>query len=148
MSGDHDRRTQGGRVGAHPGGGGGGGIGEWIKHFHVSGGSPMGVFFYVGSLFSPRKGHFLRMLWGVFLVCPPLNFFCWNPYNCYHIFFYFTDIIISSRSWRFEFFRELIFFLFLRGGGLREGGRLLSTFRLFLGEHAAGPGGGRGGVIG
>ena len=34
------------------------------------------------------------------------------------------------------------FFLFLRrGGGLREGGRLLSTFRLFLREHA-GPGGG------
>ena len=105
----------------------------------------MEVFFYVGSLFSPRRGHFFRMLWGVFLVCPPpLNFFCWNPYNCYHIFFYFTDIYISSRSWRFEFFRELIFFLFLRGG-LREGGPLLSTFRLFLWE-LAGPGGG-GGVI-
>ena len=46
-------------------------MGESIKQFHVGGGSPMGVFFYVGSLFSPRRGHFLRMLWGGIFDLPP-----------------------------------------------------------------------------
>ena len=58
---------KGGRVGARPGGG----MGELIKQFHVGGGSPMEVFFYVGSLFSPRRGHFFRMLWGGIFSLPP-----------------------------------------------------------------------------
>ena len=53
---------KGGRVGARQGGG----MGEWIKQFHVGGGSLMELFFYVGSLSSPCRGHFFRMLWGVF----------------------------------------------------------------------------------
>ena len=70
---------------------------------------------------------------------PPPNFFCWNPYNCYHIFFTSQTFIFLPDSGGFNFFKEVIF-SFLEGGGLREGGRLLSTFRLFLREHA-GPGG-------
>ena len=59
MSGDHDRRTQGGRVVARPGEGGAWRMNETIPC--GVGGSPMGVFFFVGSLFSPRRGHFLRL---------------------------------------------------------------------------------------
>ena len=77
----------------------------------------MEVFFFVGSLFPPRRGQFFRMLWGgIFSLPPPQFFFAGTPIIVI-TFFYFTDIYISSRSWRFEFFRELIFFLFLRGGG-------------------------------
>ena len=81
----------------------------------------------------------------VFLVCPPPNFFCWNPYNCYHIFFTSQIFIFLPDRGGLNFLGNL-FFYFLGGGGLRKGCRLLSIFRLFLREHA-GPGGG-GGVIG
>ena len=86
-------------------------MGELIKQFHVGGGSPMKVFFYVGSLFSPRRGHFFCMLWEVFLVCPPpLNFFCWNPYNCYHIFFTSQIFIFLPDRGGLNFLGNLFFF--------------------------------------
>ena len=129
-----------GRVGARPGGGD---MGELIKQFHVGGGSPMEVFlfsFFMWAVFSLHvEAIFSVCCGGVFLVCPPDIFFAGTPIIVI-TFFYFTDIYISSRSWRFEFFRELIFFFSLR---LREGGRFFSPFRLFFGEHA-GPGGGGG----
>ena len=106
----------------------------------------MEVFFYVGSLFSPRRGHFFRMLWGDIFSLPPLNFFCWNPYNCYHIFFTSQIVIFLPDRGGLNFLGNLFFFLFLRGGGLREGGRHFSPFRLFFGEHA-GPGGEGGGWL-
>ena len=80
-----------------------------------------GVFFYVDSLFSPRRGHFLRVvglffriLWGVFLVLPPTDFFTRAPIIVATLF-YCTDIYIFSRSWRFQFFEGTFFFS--RGGG-------------------------------
>ena len=54
MSVDHDRRTQGGK--SRRSGGGGGGHGRMNETISCGWGSPMGVFFYVGSLFSPRGG--------------------------------------------------------------------------------------------
>ena len=75
---------------------------------------------------------------GIFSLPPPLNFFCWNPYNCYHIFFTSQIFIFLPDRGGLNFLGNL-FFSFLEGGGLREGGRLFSPFRLFFGEHA-GPG--------
>ena len=37
------------------------------KKFHVGGGV-LGVFFYVGSLFSPLGGHAIFSVWGVFFL--------------------------------------------------------------------------------
>ena len=108
--------------------------------------SPMRVFFLCGRChFSPRRGHFLhvvglffRMFWGVFLVLPPLTIFLREPILSH--FFYITDIYFFPDRGGFNFLGELIFFFSWEGGGaLREGGRLLSTFILFLREHA-GPG--------
>ena len=127
---------KGGRVVARPGGG----HGRMNKTIPCGWGSLMEVFFYVGSLFSPRRGHFFRMLWGVFLVCPPpLNFFCWNPYNCYHIFFTSQIFIFLPDRGGLNFLGN---FSFLEGVGLREGGRLFSPFRLFFSGSMQDRGGG------
>ena len=94
-------------------------------------GFPYGVFSYVhGSLFSPRRGHF----W----TAPPPDFFAGTPIIVITFFFTSQIFIFLPDRGGFNFLGNL-FFLFLRGGGLREGGRLLSTFRLLLREHA-GPG--------
>ena len=102
-------------------------------------------FFLCGRChFSPRRGHFLhvvglffRMFWGgYFWSCPPLTIFLREPILLSH-FFYITDIYFFPDRGGFNFLRELIFFFSWEGGGaLREGGRLLSTFILFLREHA------------
>ena len=112
--------------------------------------SPMRVFFSMWALsflstlrpFSPSGGSLFPMFWGVFLVLPPPpdNFFAGALIVV--TFFLHHRYLFFSRSWRFQFFEGTYFFLFLGGGGggaLREGGRLLSTFILFLREHA-GPG--------
>ena len=92
MSGDHDQRRQGGGGESwRSPGGGGGGHGRMNKtipcgwgfpyevFFYVGGGSPMRYFSMWAGIFTPRRGHFFRMLWGVFLVCPPLTFFLLEP---------------------------------------------------------------------
>ena len=68
VSGDHDRRTQGGCMRWSGGG-------ALIKKSMWEGGgvSPMGVFFYVGSLFSPRGGHAIFPC-----VCGGVSFSAWG----------------------------------------------------------------------
>ena len=110
--------------------------------------SPMRVFFfYVGDVISLHVEAIFSMWWvsfsvcfgGYFWSCPPLTIFLREPILLSH-FFYITDIYFFPDRGGFNFLRELIFFFSWEGGGaLREGGRLLSTFILFLREHA-GPG--------
>ena len=135
-------------IGARPGGGGGGGGVSMNKKISCGGNSfPYeGIFFYVGAVISLHVEAIFSMWWVSFSVCfggyfwscpPPDNFFAGA-----HIvvtFFLHHRYLFFSRSWRFQFFEGTYFFLFLGGGALREGGRLLSTFILFLREHA-GPG--------
>ena len=97
--------------------------------------------------FSPRRGHFLHVvglvfpyvLGCIFGLAPPLTIFLREPILLSHFFLH-HRYLFFSRSWSrggFNFLRELIFFFSWEGGGaLREGGRLLSTFILFLREHA------------
>ena len=109
VSGDHDRRTQGGdRVGARQGGG------SMNKKIPCGGGWSFPYFFYVGSLFSPRGGHFFRGGGGLFfckggggvIIGLALhNNFCGSLLLLH---FYCTDIYNLSRSWRFEFLEGAI----------------------------------------
>ena len=141
---NHDRRRQGGKSWRSPGVGGGQ-HGRMNKTIPCGCGFPYGGIFYVGSLFSPRRGHFFRMLWGVFFSLPPPWIFLLEPlYNCYHIFFTSHIFIFLPDRGGLNFWGNLFFFFSRGGGGLRDGGRLFSPFRLFFGEHA-GPGGGGGG---
>ena len=79
---------------------------------------------------------------GIFGLSPPLprQIFGGSPIIVV-TFFSLNRYLSFSRSWRFQVFEETHFFLFLRGGGLRVGGRLLSTFRLSQGACRAGVGG-------
>ena len=127
----------------------GGGVSTNKKNSYGGNSFPYeGIFFYVGAVISLHVAAIFSMWWVSFSVCfggyfwscppPPDNFFAGA-----HIvvtFFLHHRYLFFSRSWRFQFFEGTYFFLFLGGGGaLREDGRLLSTFILFLREHA-GPG--------
>ena len=119
VSGGHDWPSQlgEGRVGARPGGGGG----AWIKN--CMGGLLFpygGIFFYVcrmcihslhvGDIFFYMGGGVSFSTWvgggvGIFELAPITIF---GGALCCHIF-YCTDIFNFSRSWRFEFLKELSF---------------------------------------
>ena len=137
-------------IGARPGGGGGGGGVSMNKKISCGGNSfPYeGIFFYVGAVISLHVEAIFSMWWVSFSVCfggyfwscpPPDNFFA-GAHIVVTFFLHHRYLFFPDRG-SFNFLREHIFFFSWEGGGgaLREGGRLLSTFILFLREHA-GPG--------
>ena len=102
------------------------------KKIPFGGGVPLWGYFFLCGQSSLHVEAIFSVCSGYFCSCPPpLTIFCGSPYNCCHIFFTALIYFFSHIVWRFQFF-EGTFFPFSRGGGgLREGGRLLSTLDCF-----------------
>ena len=129
---------KGGRVGARPVGGGHGRMNKTFPcgrgHGRMNktipcGGVPLWGYFSMWAVFSLHVdaifsvccgGYVWSDIWTSHVIynChhqrsglpPPPNFFCWNPYNCYHIFFTSQIFIFLPDSGGFNFFKEVIFF--------------------------------------
>ena len=109
---------KGERVGARPGGGGG------VGHERINKtipcrcmGVPLWGYFSMWAVFSLHVEAIFSVCCGRYFWSAPPDFFCWNPYNCYHIFFTSQIFICLLDHGSFNFLGNL-FFSFFEGGGL------------------------------
>ena len=112
MSGDHDRRTQGGKSRRSPGGGGVG----WHERINKTipcgcMGVPLWGYFSMWAVFSLHVEAIFSVCCGrYFWSAPPLIFFAGTPLIVITFFFTSQIFICLPDRGSFNFFRKLIFF--------------------------------------